>query len=297
LAKHLATGRKLEYEIVPGHWLPGRSAQLSEIADDTRQAGYGVPEAIALIAAAQRRRMAAGGTLNMRDVGGYPAAGGGTVRWRTLLRSDALHRLDPEGQAMLAGVGLRSVVDLRTPMEAEAAPSALDGLGLVGSTRRVSLLGDDPQTLPLEPPVELSDIYRYLIVHRGDEIGKAVKALCAEAALPALVHCSAGKDRTGIVIALTLSAVGVPDEYIAADYALSGSYLDPETTQAIGQIGESTQLGDRLTAALLASPPELILNVLHWARSDGGSVAGYLAEHGVTAADLTVLRAALVEAA
>ncbi len=265
---------------------------MSEIADDTCEAGSGVTEAISLIAAAPRRRLPAGGTLNMRDVGGYPAAGGVT-RWRTLLRSDALHRLDQDGQAMLAGVGLRTVVDLRTPMEAEFAPSALDGLG--ASTLRISVLGDDPQTLPLEPPVELSDIYRYMMTHRGDKIGQAVKALCAAAALPALVHCSAGKDRTGIVIALTLAAVGVPDEYIAADYALSGSYLDPETTPAIGQLAESTQLGEQLTAALLASPPDLILNVLRWARSGAGSVAGYLAEHGVTADDLAVLRDALVE--
>jgi protein-tyrosine phosphatase len=271
--------------------------RVSETADDTREAGDGVTKAIRLIAAAKGRRLPADGTLNLRDVGGYPVAGGGTIRWRTLLRSDALHRLDLDGQAMLAEVGLRTVVDLRTPMEAEAAPSALNGAAGGASVRQVSLLGDDPQTLPLEPPVELSDIYRYMLLHRGDEIGLAVKALCAEAALPALVHCSAGKDRTGIVVALTLSAVGVPDLFIAADYALSGTFLDPETTPAIGQIGASTRLGDQLTAALLASPPELILNVLRWARAAGGSVPGYLADHGVMAADLELLRAGLVEPA
>jgi protein-tyrosine phosphatase len=267
---------------------------LSETADDIRETG-GVTEAIRLIAATGQRRLHAAGTLNLRDVGGYPVAGGGTIRWRRLLRSDALHNLDAEGRAMLAGVGLRTVVDLRTPMEVAAAPSALNGVAASASTRRISLLGDDPQTLPLEPPVELSDIYRYMMVHKGPEIGQAVMALCADAALPALVHCSAGKDRTGIVIALTLSAVGVPDEFIAADYALSGSYLDPETTPAIGQISASTQLGDQLTAALLASPPQLILDVLGLARSTGGSVAGYLAQYGVSEADLAVLRAALIE--
>ena len=80
--------------------------------------------------------------------------------------------------------------------------------------------------------------------------------LCAPAALPALVHCSAGKDRTGIVVALVLAALGVPDEVIAADYALSARYLDPERTPAIRQLQDSTGLGDALRLRLLASPPD-----------------------------------------
>jgi protein-tyrosine phosphatase len=107
------------------------------------------------------------------------------------------------------------------------------------------------------------------------------------------VHCSAGKDRTGIVIAMILAVLGVPDDVIAADYALSGGYLDPSRTAAIGQLRAGTGLGEELTGELLMSPPQLIRNVLATARAAAGSVDGYLLAHGLTAADLAALRAAL----
>src|SRR5271166_2653874 len=80
------------------------------------------PQAIQELVLADGRRLELEGVFNFRDVGGYPAAGGRTTRWRTLLRSDALHRLDPAGSAVLAGLGLRTVLDLRTQAEAEIAP-------------------------------------------------------------------------------------------------------------------------------------------------------------------------------
>ena len=76
---------------------------------------------------ADGRRIELPGLMNLRDVGGYPA-GGGFLRWRALLRSDGLHRLDAGDAAVLAGVGLRTIVDLRTPAETQIAPSMLDGL-------------------------------------------------------------------------------------------------------------------------------------------------------------------------
>ena len=108
------------------------------------------------------------------------------------------------------------------------------------------------------------------------------------------MHCTAGKDRTGIVVAFALAAAGVPDEFVAADYALSSLYLDPQHTPTIGMVQESTGLGDRLTAALLASPPELIIRAIDRARQLAGSVADYLTQHGVTCAELAALRSALV---
>src|SRR5580704_12350731 len=98
------------------------------------------------------RWIALPGTLNLRDLGGYPAAGGGTVRWRTLLRSDALHRLDDAGRAALAGL------DLRTDEEVTAAPSALDSTG--ARTLHVPMFSDE--AIRRLPP-ELAAIYRYMI--------------------------------------------------------------------------------------------------------------------------------------
>ncbi|HTX84505.1 MAG TPA: tyrosine-protein phosphatase [Streptosporangiaceae bacterium] len=266
---------------------------MTQLAGQPGQAGPEAPGAwdqqeIAGLTLAYGRRIELGGTLNLRDLGGYPAAGGGFVRWRTLLRSDALHKLDPAGLATLSELGLRTVVDLRTQLEAETAPSALDGLPV--QLAHISILSGDMQSLP----IELEAIYRYMITECGDAIGAAIKELCMEQATPALVHCSAGKDRTGVVIALVLAALGVPDQVIAADYALSSIYLDPDRTPAIGQVQASTGLGDDLTRQLMTSPPALILDTLAWVRAASGSVDGYLVEHGVDSDDLAELRAALI---
>jgi protein-tyrosine phosphatase len=233
------------------------------------------------------RRIEIAGVANFRDVGGYPAAGGRTVRWRRLFRSDAPHRLDADGMAILSTFQLRSVLDLRTPAETELAPSPLDRLA--ARTTRISLLGSDLESLP----VELDAIYRFLIDERGDAIGEAVRVLCRPGAMPALVHCSAGKDRTGIVIALVLAALGVPDGLIMADYALSASYLELDQTPVIGELAATAGLDEQQAAALLASPAQLIAMVLDRVRTSAGSVDGYLTEHGVSGAELANLRAAL----
>lgn len=237
---------------------------------------------------ADGRRLDLDGLFNLRDLGGYPARDGRSVRWRTLLRSDALHRLDGAGGAVLAGLGLRTVLDLRTQAETETAPSAIDGVP--ARLTHISILTGDLQALPLE----LDAIYRYMIDQCSGTIADVIKVLAAPGAFPALVHCSAGKDRTGIVVALILAVLGVPDEVIAGDYGLSASYLDSEHTPAIGQLQASTGLGEGLTRPLLSSPPELILQVLARVRAAHGSVEGYLREHGLSSADLEQLRAALL---
>jgi len=232
-----------------------------------------------------RRRVELPGVLNLREVGGYPVAGGGSVRWRTLFRSDALHGLDAAGAAALAGLGIKTVVDLRTQAEVDMAPSPV-----AGRVTHLPLI-EDLQALPAP---ELAAVYRYVIDERGDAIAAAIGELTSDDAFPALVHCTAGKDRTGMVVALILAVLGVPDEVIAADYALSAIYLDPEQTPAIGQLQASTGLGDELTRSLLASPPELILWVLDRVRAAAGSAEGYLRAYGMTGEALTSLRSALI---
>jgi protein-tyrosine phosphatase len=217
------------------------------------------------------------------------------VRWRTLFRSDALHLLDAVGAAALAGLGLRTVLDLRSQAEVDIAPSPVRG-----PVMHLPLL-PDLLALPVpaagEPPgsgLDLSTIYQYFVDECGDRIAAAIGELASDDAFPALVHCSAGKDRTGVVIALVLAVLGVPDEVIAADYALSARYLNPEQTPVIGQLQASTGLGEELTTKLLRSPPELILAVLDRVRTAAGSVEGYLRAHGLSGLALSSLRAALI---
>jgi len=244
-----------------------------------------------VLAAEPGRHIPVPGTLNFRDTGGLPVAGGRATGWRRLFRSDGLRRLDSRASGLLTGLGLRTVVDLRTSYEAEIAPSPLDDLAAAGAlTMHISLIGEDLAAIP----AELGEIYDYVIDRQGRAIADAVRCLARPGGLPALVHCTAGKDRTGIVVALTLAAVGVPDQIVAADYALTSLYLDPAHTPAIGQVREDSGLGEQLTTELLASPPELMLRTLDRARAQAGSIAGYLVSHGVSEAELDVLREALV---
>jgi protein-tyrosine phosphatase len=238
---------------------------------------------------ADGRCLRADGTDNLRDVGGYPTSAGGSVAWRTLFRSDSLHRLESQGVAVLAGLDLRTIVDLRADIEVEQRPNAVAGL----SARIVRApIVRDPTLLP--PLRDLAAEYRYMIDDCGDSIGAAITELCAPGALPALVHCAAGADRTGIVIGLVLAVLGVPDELIEADYSLSSVYLGPDSTGVIGRL-KATGRCDNVTGDLLSSPAGLILDVLALARAaGGGSVSGYLTARGIGAADLAALRSALV---
>lgn len=237
---------------------------------------------------AMPRRISLRGTLNLRDLGGYPTSDGGTLRWRTLLRSDALHRLGDSGRAALAGLGLRTVVDLRTDEEAEQAPSALDGTG--AKVFHVPLFRAEALGT-LQP--ELAAVYRHMIDDRGAAIAEAVGRLSAEGALPGLIHCSAGKDRTGLVVALLLDVLGVPDEIIAADYAMSADYLDADTAQVMNRI-RAISGGQRMDLGLLGSPPELIRAALARVRDHAGSAAGYLTRHGLALDAIDRLRRGLV---
>jgi protein-tyrosine phosphatase len=236
-----------------------------------------------------QRRIRLPGLENLRDAGGYPVAGGGTVRWRTLLRSGAPHRLDESGRAALAALGLRTVVDLRTIEEVSVAPGALDGTG--ARICHVPLF--DAAAVGGLPP-ELAAVYRYMIDECGGAIAEAVGLLCRGGALPGLVHCTAGKDRTGLVVALLLGVAGVPDEIIAADYALSDASADPGAARALGRIRAASGVGRWLDLGALGAQPQIMRDALARVREQAGSAAGYLLGNGLTQEDLDSLRAALV---
>jgi len=276
------------------------------------------------------------GSLNLRDVGGYPAAGGRRVRRRTLLRSAALHGLGDEARAVLAQLAVHTVIDLREDSEGAHEPNALGRLPI--TTRRVPIFSDgtpgsasfaaalptpaatdpaettpgsDPGTRPGSGAAAadgaraaraagaggtLRDIYTFILDTRGDRLAAAVLAVAEPGALPAIVHCSAGKDRTGLTVMLILDLLGVPDEIIAADYALTAELLGEEARAAIRRLA-ATAAGEEpadLPKDLMSSPPELILEALARVRAGHGSARGYLRAHGATDQALDALVEALL---
>ncbi|WP_223297484.1 tyrosine-protein phosphatase [Catenulispora acidiphila] len=237
------------------------------------------------------RRIPLAGTFNLRDVGGYPAAGG-TVRAGLLLRGDALHRLDDSARATLAGLPVRTVVDLREDFEARLSPDALDGTGIAVLRLPVFRFTGDSFG---KSPEDLKTVYDHMVDDCGEVLAAAVAHVATATAHPILVHCSAGKDRTGVVVAIILSLLGVSDEVIAEDYHLTSAYLAEEFTQAVEQLQAATGLGQRLNGQALACPPELILATLERMRASHGSIEGYLLAHGLTAQLVAELRRSLIE--
>ncbi len=237
------------------------------------------------------RRLPLAGTFNVRDIGGYPAAAGLVTRPRMLLRGDALHRLDPAGAQVLIALGLRTIVDLRERLEREASPDLLEALDV--RAVHVPLHEWEARGVAGRPD-DLGAIYADLIDERGSAIVAAIHPLADPDGLPGLVHCTGGKDRTGVVIALLLSVLGVPDEIVAADFAATSLFLAGEARATLlAHIVASG--GDPVVAeALLGSDPQLMMALLAKLTASYGGAEPYLLDQGLTPEELARLRSALL---
>ncbi|MCU1493058.1 MAG: protein tyrosine/serine phosphatase [Acidimicrobiaceae bacterium] len=246
------------------------------------------------------RRLPLAGTYNVRDIGGYPTADGRSVRWKTLLRGDALHKVDDEGRELLAGYGLRTSLDLRELEECVASPDRLhDEVQLVSlplfSYGAPGAAGVAGSTIERAKLTTLRDTYFQLVRERGPVLVMVIRELTKPGALPAIVHCTAGKDRTGIVVALVLAALGVPDEVIAADFAATSLFLGDDFREGVVAQTVAAGFDEKRVTAMLSCEPELILGVLEDIRASHGDVERYLLEHGLDASELEALRALLLE--
>jgi protein-tyrosine phosphatase len=167
------------------------------------------------------------GAPNFRDLGGYIGHGGRPLRWRRLFRSDHLANLTPVDRSRLAQLELARSFDLRGVAERDAAPYELSGVtqhSLAIEPTVVQRMDDIAAagatlTAPLVTEL-MRELYRALINDRADRFGELFEHLIASDA-PAVVHCTAGKDRTGVAVALVLLALGVPRDIVMQDYLLT----------------------------------------------------------------------------
>ena len=230
------------------------------------------------------RHVALDALFNFRDLGGYAAAGGRRVRWRVLYRADGLHRLEGPDIASVAELGIATVLDLRTAAELdERGRFPVDEVPV--DYRHLPLIPAiwDPATLPGHAPAEdfLTERYLEMLDVGQEAIVEALHVLASAEAYPAVFHCAAGKDRTGMLAAVILSLLGVDDDDVAADYGLSGEGMsrmvdwvrenDPEWLEA---------MQDQPTA-FLGAPAEVMHRVLESVRLEHGSMEGYVARLGV----------------
>ncbi|BDU76885.1 tyrosine-protein phosphatase [Mesoterricola sediminis] len=181
------------------------------------------------------------GVSNFRDMGGYRGHGGRAVRWGRLFRSGNLHRLTPGDRQRLAPLGLALVVDFRQRAEQEREPSAWDPASaprtcaaeVVPGSAESFFRATGDSTVSLDRTAEfMAHLYRDMVVNQTAAWRAMFEGILATREGAVLMHCAAGKDRTGFAGALVLSALGVAWEDVTRDYLLTARYQDPDEEMA-----------------------------------------------------------------
>lgn len=257
------------------------------------------------------------GTFNFRDTGGMPLIAGGLSTPGVLYRSDAFSGLTPEGLEQLAATDIGVVVDFRTPTERQMAPDRLpvsrpfvsvelpllEGAitGLAQQGQQSLAQGSDTEAAAqamaaiLAQLPSLGDLYVGMLEHGATsfaEFARYVSAATVDPPTAVVVHCTAGKDRTGVSTALVLDAAGVTRAAIVADYAASQDNLAGPWADRMYAMVEKfgVPLNDALRELVAGTPPEAIEKALAWVDAQGGSAA-YLQSGGLTDDELAALRA------
>jgi protein-tyrosine phosphatase len=244
------------------------------------------------------RRWTPRSAVNFRDIGCHPTIDGGRTRPGILFRSESPQFLErADARRLVEEVGLQLVVDLRFADEATSegrgplADSPVRYLnvpivGAGGADTRLALLDDTDETL--------APYYVSYVQHTADGLLTIYRTLAADG-LPALVHCAAGKDRTGVVIAVLLSALGVTDEAIITDYARTADAM-PQVLQLLGTARTyAAQIAVQEPDDVLAmANPNTMRAFLGWLSREYGSGRELLLDLGLEREVLDVLRQRLV---
>ena len=230
--------------------------------------------------------------LNARDLGGLDLQSGQQTEWRRVVRADNLNRLAPTGVAALVAYGIRTVIDLRDPFELANFPNSL-----VAAPPRGVLFVNVPLTSAAEwqaikDPVRVPESYVLTAMLSHSNIAKAIAAVSDAPPGGVVIHCHAGKERTGIIAALLLSLAGVPDAAVAADWASSDAYLQPLYEEWL--VNETVPALRAKRADGFVTRAEDVLDVLNHVRRNHGSVGDYLLAGGMRPDQLDRARRRLV---
>jgi protein-tyrosine phosphatase len=228
------------------------------------------------------------GAINFRDLGGYQTADGLRVKWAQVFRSGSLGALSDAALDQLAALDLNLICDLRTDGEASEDPDRLPGNLRPDGYWHVSLETDEGENRRRARALLLNrselktlmrEAYTRVMLDRNARLyGEVLRRLSDPDNLPALLHCTAGKDRTGVAVALLLAALGVPDEVIIADYTLSNHFYRSFYEfgeKAIRPLARLNVSADDLYPLLVADA-EVMRFALAYVRERYGTIDNYL---------------------
>jgi protein tyrosine/serine phosphatase len=237
------------------------------------------------------------GCLNVRDLGGLSTADGGRTRYGSIIRADSVGLLSRNGWEAVAEAGVARIIDLRQEFEAVDDPPRELAIDVVDIPIFEDLDDEDWATVEAlaagAPTTAESQrlVYLHFLERARHRFVAAVGAVADAPDGAVVVHCHAGKDRTGIVVALLLRLAGVPIDEIAADYALSGERLRPRHERWFAS-AESEEERARIER-IAATPLKSMQNVLEALDKQYGGVERYLLDGGLSPETLEAARARL----
>jgi hypothetical protein len=235
------------------------------------------------------RRIELEGCFNFRDLGGWETHEGRAVGWGRLFRADSVHLMtQTDAHHAHEELGLKTLIDLRNDGEI-----ALGGNGLLAeaglerrhyplSSRRGVVIDTATSGAPASDrsPDVLVPSYLNVLERSADLIVDAVSALASDEALPAVFFCAAGKDRTGVLSAVILGALGVKDQHIVEDYVLTTDSIDPIITR-LGELPGSPSMYRELPPSHFAAHAETMERVVNGVRERYGSFRDYVIANGL----------------
>ena len=232
------------------------------------------------------RDVALEGCFNFRDLGGYTTLDNRWVLPHRLYRADGPHALTASDVVGLRGLGLATVIDLRTPQEVRERGCYVEHLGDVIEYHLplIDVLPDADELPGWIDPSVVARQYRDMLDRGQDAIVETLAILSDPSAYPTVFHCSAGKDRTGILAAVLLGVLGVPDDTIVADYVLSAAAMHRLVDFYKAAVPDAGDLLARLAPAMVSAHPQTMVAFLADLRRDYGSFDGYVEAIGVNSA-------------
>ena len=231
---------------------------------------------------------------NTRHLGGLKTSDDRVTSSRALVRSDNLTRLTLEGQHAVLNDGVTTVIDLRFVQELEKDPNPFAARADINYLHLplMSTAQTDAMAV-IRAATTTQEAYRATLEGFQGNIAAILNGIAESPAGRVVLHCSVGKDRTGLMTALALSAVGVSKHDIAQDYALTDAYLQASYDQELAQITDPEER--RKAAEDLRTKPEYILDTLEFIEQAYGSTRAYLQNCGMQPATLEKLKTRLLE--